>query len=270
MCPDGSYTPHSGSLPALALPIAGAQRPGLVLDQITPPKAGEVIEFTKEKARVIRCQKAVRAAAQLADARATRPGFRKLKPKFLTLTYRDGDDWRAGHIAKLVNRMTKYAARKGVELVMVRAAELQERGAIHYHLVVWIPYGFRFPKLDDAGWWPHGMTRWGTRSKRDMKNPGAYLAKYASKGGEPVDGHSFPKGARMHGAVGLTSSERQLKQFACRPRWLQKACGDVYQPLSRVGGGWWLLEGTGELVRSPWVPEVIGYGRVRLRLREAM
>jgi hypothetical protein len=82
----------------------------------------------------------------------------------------------------------------------VWVAELQKRGALHYHVAIWLPKRVQLPKFDKQGWWPHGSTQ-----RLIAKNAVGYLMKYLSKI-SPF--HKFPKGVRIHGFGGLTQQAR--------------------------------------------------------------
>jgi hypothetical protein len=90
--------------------------------------------------RARRVSRRVVTAARLLDERCRRGGFRG-RVKFVTLTYRDGGDWRPDHVRRLVNRLRARFERRGQRLHYTWTAELQRRGAIHYHLLLWVPSG---------------------------------------------------------------------------------------------------------------------------------
>jgi len=125
----------------------------------------------------------------------------------------------------------------------VWVAELQKRGAMHYHLLIWLPKGLSLPKPDKQGWWPHGMTKieW-------ARNAVGYMAKYASKGDSS---NKFPRGARIHGCGGLTGVQLQEARYWKRPTWVREktVIGDQ---VKRHHGGGWLDHDTGEILESPW------------------
>lgn len=175
----------------------------------------------------------------------------------VTLTYADKDAWQPSHVRAFLDHCRKWASRRGFELRYVWVAELQKRGAMHYHCLLWLPKGMSMPKPDKQGWWSHGMTKieW-------ARNAVGYMAKYASKG---QGNHAFPKGARIHGAGGLTGQQLQEHRYWKRPGWLREQT-DIEQPVRRVRGGWIDLD-TGQHYESPY--EVIfAFGQVWIRERE--
>lgn len=164
------------------------------------------------------------------------------RPWFVTLTYRPGVEWSPGHISTFLDCVRKWAARRAVALAYVWVAELQRRGAVHYHVVMWVPKGVSLPKPDKQGWWRCGMSQT-ERARRPM----SYLLKYTSKG----DLGSFPKGLRLCGFGGLSPDARVVRSWMCLPTWLVARC-DVMQRFKRAPGGFWIGADTGEVFLSPW------------------
>jgi hypothetical protein len=123
--------------------------------------------------------------------------------------------------------------------------ELTKKGVPHYHLLLWVPLDFRFPKPDDQGWWPHGSTR----IERAEKAAG-YIVKYASKG--DVE-NPIPHGARLFGTGGEPAAAL-ARHRACLPRWLRVkvATGRA----RRVTGVGWLAVDTGEIFQSPYIVDL--------------
>lgn len=208
--------------------------------------------------RARRCRSRTITGARLLDEAVRRGGFRG-KWLFITLTYRLGGDWGPEHVRKLLNRCRSRLERRGLRLHYVWTAELQGRGAIHYHLMLWRPRGCWFPTFDKAGWWPHGSTQ-----IAKARNPVGYMAKYASKihrGLCDQDGRllRYPKGARICGAGGL-GAERWRFRYWTAPRWARDAIaadhGDGEREIRRIPGGW-RDEASGRAYLSPW--ECAGY-----------
>lgn len=145
-----------------------------------------------------------------------RPGHRETV-WFVTLTYRGVDDWRAKHISECLQAVRKWCQRQAVAFKYVWVAELQKRGALHYHLTIWLPKRLQIPKFDKRGWWPHGMTQ-----TVIGRAPVGYLMKYLSKTG-PLQ--AFPKGARIHGYGGLTAEGRSVCSWLNWPHWCKQRFG---------------------------------------------
>lgn len=218
-------------------------------------------EVDRHRARIARMRQAVGFSARCQAVGSARPGYRPDYVVMLTLTYRQGEDWKPEHISDFLHTVRKAEARRGRVIRYVWVAELQERGAMHYHVAMWLPAGVTLPKPDACGWWPHGSSR--IEAARDAV---AYLMKYLSKG---TDTSRLPKGARMHGAGGLEHAQRRAKRWLSLPGWVQSRSDvfDDWRPA--VGGGWSDPEGTvipSEHVRA-WVGDrwtcvkVADYGR---------
>lgn len=161
---------------------------------------------------------------------------------FVTLTYRPGEDWHGRHISHFIKCVREWSRRLGQTLRYVWTAEMQERGAVHYHAIFWLKHGTRLPKPDVRGWWPHGMTQ-----RVLARNPVAYIAKYASKA---EDGPAFPKGIRICGAGGLDTEARREARWWKAPKEAREILGTLADIRRAVSGRFCAL--TGEFWRSPW------------------
>lgn len=182
------------------------------------PQSG--FQFDPAKMRPQRLKLTVREAAKqyehecgLDDLRRGRSGFRKL---FVTLTYAANTRGNKRDVSECINRMRQWAGRLGVQVRYVWVAEVQKRGALHYHLLIWLPRALHLPKLDKRGWWPHGMTKVET-----ARNPVGYLCKYASKC-RPDDLKRLRKGTRLYGYGGGWSAWRETLREKLRGRWICK------------------------------------------------
>lgn len=168
--------------------------------------------------------------------------WRGEKVWFVTLTYRGVDDWRPFHISACIKRVRQWLKRKtGLPLRYTWVAELQKRGAVHYHVAVWLPKGITMPKWDKQGWWPHGFTNV-ERARAAI----GYLMKYVSKIGEI---HQFPKGCRIHGNGGLNKQARDIKAWLNLPSWIKQVHGVGEIVRKRFG---YMVRETGEILTSPW------------------
>lgn len=54
----------------------------------------------------------------------------------LTLTYRDVDAFEPCHISLLIKHIRQWLLRRGYRMLYVWVAELQQRGALHYHVLI--------------------------------------------------------------------------------------------------------------------------------------
>ncbi len=188
-------------------------------------------------------QRGVKATARAAQEVMARH-LAGMRPWMVTLTYREVSAWAPLHISRYMNAVTLWAKRQGVELVYLWVAELQQRGAVHYHVVLWLPRALTLPKADKRGWWKHGSTR----TERAQK-PMSYLMKYASKG---TDARVFPLGLRLSGFGGLSKAARKVRAWLCVPGWLVGRVNSVFQSFVRAPGGVWQSLETGLEFRSPW------------------
>lgn len=185
--------------------------------------------------RLARMRRTVGFTARAHDAGLVRPGFRAGYVSMVTLTYRDAGEWRPEHVSQAIRRAREWERRRGRPLVYAWVAELQARGAMHYHVCIWCPHGVTLPKWDVQGWWTHGATR-----IEAVRSSTCYLLKYLSKG---TDMASLPPGARMHGNGGSDECAKRCKQWLGKPSFVQSR-GDIWDDWRRrAGGGWWAPEG---------------------------
>lgn len=252
--------------PAAGGSEVGAQAPasGLVcLSTSDTPKActpeESVFDVDTEVGRLKRMKRRVCKAAELHQKSAT------LRPAMVTLTYANADAWGPKHISEALKRVRQWMARRGHAFRYVWTAELQERGAVHYHVVAWLPSGRgeKPPFWDQQGWWPHGSSR-----SEYAEKPIGYIVKYASKVNSK---DRLPCGARMHGSGGFTAAERQQMAHHCRPTWLRQL-SQIGHRIRRVQGGGVVQTFACGLARrlvSPFVLIARSPGRVLLARREA-
>lgn len=227
----------------------GAGSSGLVKLKTSHTLNPKTVEIDKEKARLTRMRRSITWASTLIQDAL---GPLRYRPAMLTLTYRDVQGSEACHVSELLNRIRGWLERRGRQLHYVWVAELQQRGALHYHVVIWLPKGLTLPKPDKQGWWPHGHTRieW-------ARNPIGYLIKYASKFDTK---HSLPKSTRLHGAGGFTATAKKIRRWLNLPTWLKRLAG-VGSAFVRVKGSGLVERDTGVCMQSPWRVSCSG-GRV--------
>lgn len=206
------------------------------------------------RSRVKKMKKTVVTAARLIQDRISPCGRESaFKAAMVTLTYEDTNAWDPNHIRAYLTHVRNWMNRRKQPFRYVWTAELQERGAVHYHIVVWLPKlgpgqwnYLKLPKADDAGWWPHGSSnvKW-------ARSAVGYIAKYASKGSELPQGKKFPKGCRLYGVGGVTKDERVTLRYYRAPPFARDALGpnaDIF----KVEEGY-VDRRTGLFVKSPWV-----------------
>lgn len=174
----------------------------------------------------------------------------------VTLTYRGVDDWRGDHMGTFMTHVRKWCNRQGFKCRYVWVAELQTRGAIHYHVALWVPKGTHVPHPDSQGWWPHGMT-----NVIKARHAAGYLMAYLKKGSH--DG-AFPKGSRRYGVGGLDHSLRRARRWLGLPAFVQ-AAGDIHAEWKRAAGGGWISP-SGQHFCSEFRTAFVGGARCLMRV----
>lgn len=238
----------------------------------------ESIILDPRKMRCRRLRRTITEAAKLhemyADYESANLGRSAYRKTFITLTYRNAGEWERCHVSRYVRLLRQWFNRRDHACRFVWVAELQKRGALHYHMVVWVPRRLRLPRPDQCGWWPHGSSKIET-----ARNPIGYMVKYATKT-RPEDLKRLPKGVRLHGNGGHSGDARIYLREKLMPEWArdrafitriimasqrrhalidageydpdEDRCGVVDQPvLQRCTGGMVDLT-TGEFIPSLW------------------
>ena len=193
--------------------------------------------------------KAITRRLQLAHGHPA--DVKRYRPKFVTLTFADVvESWEAERaIQKFTDNLRKYAKRHGGDtLAYFWSAEVQKRGALHYHvLILGLPY---LPKELVKVWWPYGFVD--VRAVDDIGRAFKYLAKYCWKWGKLAsEPDSLPDwwfffsvfSKRRYGF----SRWFTLPPLQRIPRWLREFFEDqgieecLLKAKRAVGGGWLLL-----------------------------
>lgn len=250
-----------------AAPGAGSAA-GLVPSKTKLQSSDSLISFAPSivaERRVKRLKKAVWASGHLHGV--ADDGFRPPVVWFVTLTYRGVNDWDAGHIRQAVQGFRNWCRDRGIPCRYTWVAELQARGAVHYHLLAWLPQGVRMPMWDRrtatttgkkmACWWPHGMT-----NRQVAKSGVGYLMKYLSKLGELT---RFPKGLRLYGIGGLNKAGRAVRQWLNLPEWVKRSHG--VGEVKKLPRGFLVLA-TGEILEPAYQLLRVPAGVVVRALRE--
>jgi hypothetical protein len=184
------------------------------------------------------------------------------QPWMLTFTYRDGVDWQPSHVRDALQRLRvwlKRAYRTRLRYVWVMETKRRKSGSHvgdskpHYHCVVWVPVQVTRDdlKLDQRGFWNHGMTN-AEKAVAAVR----YVMKYASK----FDNEgAFPNGARCYGIGGLDDVGGSIRRWINWPTFVQ-ARAAITDSYGRASGGGWINRATGE-----WWPSEFGlvYSTVR-------
>lgn len=238
---------------------APAPAPGLVEEETSTTRVTDYPgksrrDVHRELARCRRLSRMRRVVVAHCEAVRDTQGFRT-DAIMVTLTYRPGVEYDKRQVSRFIDQEVKWAARRGVRLKYQWVIELQERGAPHYHVLFWVPHKFRLRKPDEAGTWPHGMSRIGLARKAV-----GYLVKYTTKGDEDS---AFPRGARLFGCGGEPCA-RHPAHRAGLPRWLH-AVATPTSKVYRVPAIGWVERDTGAVHQSPFTLAFESYiGGVRL------
>lgn len=231
-----------------------------------------VITIDRVQARVTRMRKSVGVASKCFINLGEKPPTNNV---MLTLTVGDGYVWKPRHVSDCIRSIRLWFNDRcpGQRLRYVWVAEIQDgkrredgigRGAIHYHIIFFLPDGLRLPHADRKGWWPHGMT-----NTKYSTSPIAYLVSYAKKiDSKNVGG--FPRGARISGFGGLDKTGRDIRRWVLWPAYLQgnAAAGEPWKPCP---GGGYVNHDDGRILLSEFAPAGAGFSsfvRVRTNPRE--
>jgi hypothetical protein len=194
-----------------------------------------------EAMRFNRLKRSITTASRLVQDRLVGDKGRNslYRPAMITLTYAKVEDWQPEHLTKYLDKVRNWLARRGLKFHYVWVAELQKRGAVHYHIIVWLPRGQRLPKPDQSGMWKHGKSQivW-------ARKPVGYLVKYASKFEENQE-FDFPKGIRLHGFGGLKDIEKIEMRYWKAPKYVRDLITEI-KDIRKVKGGY-------EIVNLGWV-----------------
>lgn len=173
---------------------------------------GETFNTDNSNSRLVRLTKRVRAFGSALDSLRETHTF---DLKMITLTYAPDFIWESNQIKEFMKLLGDYA--KDSMLAYGWVAELQLRGAVHYHIYVAVTPGTIILQPDSSGMWPFGMSR-----VEPGKSP-YYLLSYASKKHQKTG--DFPKGLRMlHVWLRkglLPTFERWAFDLSAYPNWLR-------------------------------------------------
>lgn len=229
----------------------GEADPGLVpytTSDTAPCVLAEILAMPTISARqnrLLRLKHHVRTASRLIKETMARNG-RKWRSVFVTMTYKPGVDWSPLHVTSFIKNVRMWAKRRGASMGYVWVAEMQRRGAVHYHAVIWIPASLRLPRPDKCGWWRHGTTN----LQSVKRNAVGYLMKYVSKG-IGSDDPDMPSGARVCGSGGLDAMARDEFHYWRLPRYVRENV-QIGERCRRVPGGGWSSSWSGEVFRTEW------------------
>lgn len=214
--------------------------------------------------RIKRLKRSVWASGHLHGLAET--GHRAAQPWFVTLTYVGIKDWRKDHISQALATYRAWCTSRKVKCRYTWVAELQSRGAVHYHLLCWLPVGVHMPYWDRptrkqggerAPFWPHGMT-----NTEIAKSGVGYLMKYLSKLGELT---KFPKGLRLYGIGGLDATGKSVRAWYNLPEWCKAeyGVGEIARKCSNF-----VVCATGEILGAAFAVSRVPGGIILRPLRE--
>jgi hypothetical protein len=167
-------------------------------------------------------------------------------PVLVTLTYPSNKEWDKRDITKVVDGYRKHWKQSmgqcAAHFRYCWVAELQKRGVIHYHLVLWCKRGHSMPKPDTY------FKKGHTKIEGIRKGVWNYLKKYLSKGSKDTKG-GFPKGARIFGSGGLPRGERAIIAYDALPNYIKTIFKRCDGTVRRVKGG---FEQGKLFVKSQW------------------
>lgn len=197
---------------------------------------GERVIVDPESARLNRMRRRVHAWS---EAVGEIQRERKVSKKMITLTYAPGVEWRVNHIRDFMRQVRR---KLGDELLAYAwVAEMQQRGAVHYHVYLIVGVNGWLPTPDKSGMWVHGLTE-----VKEGRSP-FYLVTYLKKGYQK---RGYPKKLRIF-AVWINKKFVRLwtwTQFrwSALPAWLRQELmliGFVLIgifPKPKDGGGWFI------------------------------
>jgi len=225
---------------------------GLVPSPTSDTHPPDAFEIDRRENRLRRMSKGVKTGARLHQQEAQQGG-RRVYTVMITCTYREDADYKPRHVSHLIKCVREWHRRRGLRMRYVWVLELTKRGRPHYHLLLWLPRGYRLPKPDKRGWWPHGSTK-----IEGARSPVGYVAKYASKLTTAAQGElqrvfrGLPKGARLHGCGGLMRAGASERRWWLSPGWVRKAWPCPSDDPRPAPGGGWVSRLTGAWLSSPW------------------
>lgn len=201
------------------------------------------IFITPTHMRYSRMRKGISHGVQIANAQYARRDA-VYDQWLITLTYRDKYGWQARNISQFNKLLRSWASRRGIRIIGFWVMELQQRGAPHYHILLFIPTEYTPPRPDYNRRWVHGYSR-----QRRVTDGMPYLLKSVSK--IRSGRHAMPRNARLFGIFGLNADGRNRLRHARLPEWLQ-TLAEVDDRIVRQGDGFWVNWTKGAVYRSPW------------------
>ena len=231
---------------------------GLVNTVTSSPRGISPLQWQDYLGRLSRMRRRVLTCARLhaQEVDALGPHYVAMH----TFTYAPMYSWSPKHLSEALHCYRLQAKRDGLPYFRYTwVAELQLarllRGesvehVLHYHLVLWCPDRYRFPKPDARGWW-----KWGMTNVEAARNAVGYVAGYASKLASQAEllalaeRVKLPGGCRVSGMGGLSPLGRAELRWWLLPRYVRESFPQEGARIHRARGGGWVDWDTGE-----WVP----------------
>ena len=159
----------------------------------------------------------------------------------ITLTYSPRVSWHSWHVSDFLKLSRGWFRRRGRKFYYVWVAELMKNGMVHFHVVVWMPKGYRLPKPDARGWWPHGLTR-----IEAARNPVGYPNIAARPSTEFI-----PERIEDPRAWWLRCYWKNRNAVVVRPEVGSAWCSSITDVRRMMGGGFVCVD-TAEWRAGPW------------------
>lgn len=218
-------------------------------------ETGENLELDKKELRLSRMRKRVFSwASTIADYLPEVGHGRNFRKIMITLTYEKIDDWHPNHIRDYIKELRRRLAASLVAYAW--CAELQQRGAVHYHIEVIALKGTKIPMPDKSGMWVWGSSR--IETAKSVFYIVTYLKKAYQKMGE------FPKGLRIFSVWISPGAISSLALWYFRtsslPNWFRTKILQITEKIGSkweraIGGGWFFGS---QFFKSPFV--FVGFG----------
>ena len=145
----------------------------------------------------------------------------KTRMVMIRLTYAGVDDYKPGHINDYVKKLKQSLGNNLWGFAWV--SEIQERGAVHYHLILVVKRGTRIPVPDKSGMWKYGYSRIET-----AKTP-FYLLVYTGKE-KQKDLTRYPKSCRLY-SVSCRLPEGHTRAYYEGLRQFKKFQSEIFDQL---------------------------------------
>jgi hypothetical protein len=161
--------------------------------------SGKLLFIDKAEARLWHLRRRIFAWCCLAD----RWEERGASLKMITLTYRPGEKWMPKDISIYLHALKRKMGKNLLAIAWV--GELQKRGAVHFHILVYAKG--KVPKPDKSGMWSHG------RTGVELARTPFYLLVHTGKEYQK-DFDRFPKGMRAFGVWVIDKNDREELKYS--------------------------------------------------------